>query len=148
MLFRMIEDELLPLAQAHNLAVMVYNPLAVGVLTGRYRQSRAMEQGTRFTIQNSGEMYQKRYWQDAMFDAVDRLAEVVEAHGQSLTEVAIAWVLSQPGVTVAILGASKPEQLTESLRGLDASIDDEVRAVCDDLWFTLPRERDPFYARR
>lgn len=148
MLFRMIEDELLPLAQAHNLAVMAYNPLAGGVLTGRYRQSRAMEQGTRFTLQNSGEMYQRRYWQDPMFNAVDRLAQVVEAHGQSLTEVAIAWVLSQPGVTVAILGASKPEQLTESLRGQDVTLDEEVRAVCDDLWFTLPRERDPFIARR
>jgi 1-deoxyxylulose-5-phosphate synthase len=148
MLFRMIEDELIPLAQAHNVGVIAYNPLAGGVLTGRYRQTRAMEPGTRFTLKNSGEMYQRRYWQEPMFDAVDRLAEVVEPRGQSLAEVAVAWVLSQPGVTCAILGASKPEQLAESLRGLDTTLDEDVRNVCDDLWYTLPRERDPFIARR
>jgi aryl-alcohol dehydrogenase-like predicted oxidoreductase len=148
LLFRMIEDELLPLAHAHQVGVITYNPLAGGVLTGRYQRTRALEEGTRFTLQNSGEMYQRRYWQEPMFAAVDRLAAAVESHGQSLTEVAIAWVLSQPGVTCAILGASKPEQLTESLRGCDAVLDDDVRAVCDDLWFTLPRERDPFIARR
>ena len=149
MLFRMIEDELVPLAQAHEVGILAYNPLAGGVLTGRYRQGRALEVGTRFTLQNnSGEMYQKRYWQEPMFAAVDRLATVVEARGQSMTEVAIAWVLAQPGITCAILGASRAEQLAGSLRGLDVTLDDEVRAVCDDLWFTLPRERDPFYARR
>jgi len=148
LLFRMIEDELIPLSQAHNVGVIVYNPLAAGVLTGRYRQTRTLEQNTRFTLQNSGELYQKRYWRDPMFEAVDRLASVVEPRGKKLVEVALAWVLSQPGITCAILGASKPEQFTESVRGVNVSLDEEERNVCDDLWYNLPRERDPFLARR
>ncbi len=148
LLFRMIEDELIPLSQAHNVGVIVYNPLAAGVLTGRYRQTRTLEQNTRFTLQNSGELYQRRYWRDPMFEAVDRLASVVEPRGKKLVEVALAWVLSQPGITCAILGASKPEQFTESVRGVNVSLDEEERNVCDDLWYNLPRERDPFLARR
>lgn len=148
MLFRMIEDELVPLCQAHGVGMIVYNPLAGGVLTGRYRQTRAVEQGTRFALKNSGEMYQRRYWKDPMFNAVERLASVVEPRGKKLVEVALAWVLEQPGITSAILGASKPEQLTESLRGVDTTLDEEERQVCNDLWYDIPRERDPFLARR
>jgi aryl-alcohol dehydrogenase-like predicted oxidoreductase len=148
MLFRMIEDELIPLSQAHNVGVLVYNPLAAGVLTGRYRQARTLEQNTRFTLKTSGEMYQRRYWRDPMFEAVDRLASVVEPRGKKLVEVALAWVLAQPGITCAILGASKLEQFTESLRGATVSLDEEERKICDDLWYTMPRERDPLLARR
>jgi 1-deoxyxylulose-5-phosphate synthase len=148
MLFRMIEDELIPLSQAHNVGVIVYNPLAAGVLTGRYRQTRTLEQNTRFTLKNSGEMYQRRYWRDPMFEAVDRLASIVEPRGKKLVEVALAWVLDQPGITCAILGASNLEQLTESLRGATVSLDEEERKICDDLWYTMPRERDPLLARR
>jgi aryl-alcohol dehydrogenase-like predicted oxidoreductase len=148
MLFRMIEDELVPLCQAHGVGMIVYNPLAGGVLTGRYRQTRAVEPGTRFALKNSGEMYQRRYWKDPMFNAVERLASVVEPRGKKLVEVALAWVLEQPGITSAILGASKPEQLTESLRGVDVTLDEEERQVCNDLWYDIPRERDPFLARR
>jgi aryl-alcohol dehydrogenase-like predicted oxidoreductase len=107
-----------------------------------------MRQNTRFTIKNSGELYQKRYWRDPMFEAVDRLASVVEPRGKKLVEVALAWVLSQPGITCAILGASKPEQLTESLHRVNVTLDEEERKVCDDLWYSIPRERDPFLARR
>jgi 1-deoxyxylulose-5-phosphate synthase len=148
MLFRMIEDELVPLCQAHGVGMIVYNPLAGGVLTGRYRQTRTVESGTRFALKNSGEMYQRRYWKDPAFDAVERLASVVEPRGKKLVEVALAWVLEQPGITSAILGASKPEQLTESLRGVDVTLDGEERQACNDLWYDIPRERDPFLARR
>ena len=117
-----IEDELIPLSQAHNVRVIVYNPLAAGVLIGRYCWTRTFEQNTRLTLQNSGELYRKRYWRDPMFDALDRLASVVEPYGQKLVEVALAGVLAQPGITCAILGASKSEQFTESLRGVTVSL--------------------------
>jgi 1-deoxyxylulose-5-phosphate synthase len=93
-------------------------------------------------------MYQRRYWRDPMFEAVDRLASIVEPRGKKLVEVALAWVLDQPGITCAILGASNLEQLTESLRGATVSLDEEERKICDDLWYTMPRERDPLLARR
>ncbi|MEJ7654495.1 MAG: aldo/keto reductase [Chloroflexia bacterium] len=57
--------------------------------------------------------------------------------------MALAWVLGRPGITSAILGASKPEQLRDSLRGVELKLDEEESAACDDVWFNQPRERDP-----
>lgn len=148
LLFRMIEDELLPLCRAHGVGVLVYNPLAGGMLTGRYKRGQQVEQGTRFALQHSGELYRRRYWNDAVIDEVQRLGDFLEQRGKSLTHVALAWVLTQPGVTSAILGASRAEQLQDSLRGVDTTLDDEERAACDAVWYNLPRERDTTVARR
>jgi 1-deoxyxylulose-5-phosphate synthase len=147
-LFRMIEDELIPLSQAHDVGVIVYNPLAGGVLTGRYRQSREVEPDTRFSLKNSGQLYQRRYWNDAMFDAVTHLSDFFTPRGKKLVHVALAWVLAQPGITSAILGASKPEQLADSLQGVDLKLDDEELRACNEPWYLLPRERDPLVAKR
>ena len=146
-LFRMIEDEILPLCRAHNVGVIAYNPLAGGMLTGRYRQSKEFT-ATRFGLERAGEMYRKRYWNDAVFEAVDALAGFCEGRGKSLTHVALAWVLAQPGITSAILGASKPEQLQDSLGGVDLTLDAEELETCDGAWYSLPRERDAGIARR
>lgn len=150
LLFRMIEDEILPLCRAHGLGVIPYNPLAGGMLTGRYRAEQAggAPPPGRFTLKNSGEVYRKRYWNEAALEAVGELGRFFEARGKSLTHVALAWVLAQPGITAPILGASRPEQLEDSLRGVDLTLDDEERAACDAVWFELPRERDPQIARR
>ncbi len=148
LLFRMIEDELLPLCRKHGVGVIAYNPLAGGMLTGRYRQVRETQPNTRFTLKYNGETYRKRYWNDAAMEAVETLGAYFEGRGKSLTQVARAWVLAQPGITCAILGASKPEQLEESLRGIGMTLDEDELRVCDEAWFSLPRERDPQIARR
>jgi aryl-alcohol dehydrogenase-like predicted oxidoreductase len=147
-LFRIIEDEIMPLCVEHGVGLIVYNPLAGGMLTGRYRQQRTPTEGTRFALAGSGELYRRRYWKDDVFDVVEKLDTFVQEHGLKLTHVALAWVLAQAGVTSAILGASRPEQLQESLAGADTVLDDEVRSACDDAWFSLPRERDSLVARR
>lgn len=147
-LFRMIEDELLPLCREHGVGVIAYNPLAGGMLTGRYREERAVRQGTRFGLSRAGEMYRKRYWNDAVFAEVERLGDFFAARGRSLTHAALAWVLAQEGITSAILGASRPEQLRESIAGAALTLDPEELAACDDAWYALPRERDPQVARR
>ncbi len=148
-LFRMIEDDILPLCKAHGLGVIVYNPLAGGMLTGRYRRMRQIEQGTRFALgNNSGQLYQKRYWKDDVFEAVDKLSDYLEGRGKNLTHAALGWVLRQDGITSAILGASTPAQLEESLQGVDVRLDDEELSACNEIWFNLPRERDPQVARR
>jgi aryl-alcohol dehydrogenase-like predicted oxidoreductase len=147
-LFRMIEEELIPLTQSHGLGVIVYNPLAGGVLTGRYRQTREIEPNTRFSLKNSGQLYQRRYWNDAMFEAVTHLSDFFTPRNKKLTHVALAWVLAQSGITSAILGASKPEQLEDSLQGVDLQLDDEELRACNEPWYLLPRERDPLVARR
>jgi aryl-alcohol dehydrogenase-like predicted oxidoreductase len=147
-LFRMIEDELLPLCQEHGVGVIVYNPLGAGMLTGRYVEKQAAETGTRFTSSSPNDLYRRRYWNDAVFDEVKQLNDFISPRGKSLTHVAIAWVLSQPAVTSAILGASSPAQLKDSLRGVELTLDQDELSACDNVWYNLPRIRDEEIARR
>ncbi len=147
-LFRMIEDEILPLCRANGVGVIAYNPLAGGMLTGRYQKAQEVEAGSRFALSNAGTLYQKRYWNEAVFDEVQKLKEFFTARDKSLTHAALAWTLAQPGVTCAIVGASRPEQLRDSLQGVNLTLDAEERAACDDAWFSLPRPRDPGVALR
>lgn len=148
-LFRMIEDEILPLCQSQGVGVIAFNPLAGGLLTGRYQKGQDLQQGTRFALEKgSGELYRKRYWKDAMFEEVEAIKQFLAPRGKSLTHVALAWVLHQPAVTSAILGASRPEQLQDSLQGVGLALDDEERGYLDQVWYNLPRERDTQIARR
>jgi aryl-alcohol dehydrogenase-like predicted oxidoreductase len=147
MLFRMIEDEILPVCKEHGIGLITYNPLAGGMLTNRYKNLQ-VESGTRFGLKHAGELYRKRYWNEAVLEEVQRLAAFFDGRGKNLTHVALAWVLQQAGITSAIIGASKPEQLTESLGGVGMTLDAEELAACDEAWFNLPRERDTSVARR
>lgn len=148
LLFRMIEDELLPLVSAQGLGAIIYNPLAGGMLTPRYVAQQQADANTRFGLERSGELYRKRYWNEAVFGEVRELHEKVTAAGKSLTHIALAWTLQNPAVTSAIVGASRPEQLVDSLRGVGMDLSPEENAWCDAVWFNLPRERDPAIARR
>jgi 1-deoxyxylulose-5-phosphate synthase len=132
LLFRQIERELLPLAGEEGLAVMPYNPLAGGLLTGKHRRDAAPPAG-RFNVGNAGAMYQERYWHDREFDTIASLKALVDAAGLALPTTAIAWVLANPAVTSAIIGASRPEQLTESLAAADLTIDAELKSKLDAL---------------
>ena len=147
-LFRMIEDEILPLCEVHGVGVIAYNPLAGGMLTGKYQKGQDLQSGTRFALKNSGELYQKRYWKDAVFEEVEALKQFLAPRNKSLTHVALAWVLAQRGITSAILGASKPDQLTDSLQGVELTLDEDERNYLDQVWYSLPRERDTQIARR
>ncbi|HEY0381428.1 MAG TPA: aldo/keto reductase [Candidatus Elarobacter sp.] len=140
-LFRAIESELLPAAVANGVGAVVFNPLAAGMLTGKYRRGETPREGTRFTLGNAASLYQQRYWQDAQLDVVEKLAADVTSRGKSLTHVALRWVLDQPGVTAAIVGASRAEQLRDSVKALDIALDDDDRRACDEAWYALPRRR-------
>lgn len=139
LLYREIETELLPLCRDEGIGVLVYNPLAGGFLSGKYRPGDAPREGTRFTLGAAGRMYQKRYWHDPQFEVVEGLRQACEARGQSLVSVAVAWVLAQPGITSAIVGASKPEQLDATVRGAELVLDAELAKLCDEAWLALPR---------
>ncbi|KYF50562.1 alcohol dehydrogenase, partial [Sorangium cellulosum] len=101
LLFREIERELLPLAQEEGLGVIPYNPLAGGLLTGKHRRGEPT-QGTRFTLGTAASNYQQRYWNERAFATVEKLQGIVAEAGQSLTTVAVAWVLANPAITSAI----------------------------------------------
>ncbi len=141
LLYRDIESELLPLCRDQGVGVIAYNPLAGGFLSGKYTDpGEAPPANTRFTLGKTGELYRERYWKRSQFDAVKRLDETLRASGKSLTRTAIAWVLAQPGITAAIVGASRSEQLNETLAGADEVLDDETRQACNLAWLSLPRQ--------
>ena len=140
LLFRDIELELLPLCRDQGVGVIAYNPLAGGFLTGRYQTLDAPPpEKTRFSLGKTGDLYRERYWQQAQLEAVQQLKKFFEPRGKSLIQVAVRWVLDQPGITCAIVGASKAEQLDQSLPAIKLVLDDEEKEMCNLAWFHLPR---------
>jgi aryl-alcohol dehydrogenase-like predicted oxidoreductase len=143
LLYREIESELLPLCRDQGIGVIAYNPLAGGFLSGKYRPQEPPAAGTRFTLGKTGDLYRERYWQQAQFEAVEHLKRALAPRGRSLVQVAVAWVLAQPGVTAAIVGASRPEQLDESLAAVNLTLEAEEKEACNLAWFSLPRPTTP-----
>ena len=133
LLFREIERELLPLAKEEGLGVIPYNPLAGGLLTGKHSFAQGPTSGTRFTLGAAAERYQERYWHDREFNTVEALRTVADHAGLSLTTLAIAWVLSNPIITAPIIGASSPEQLTDTLKAGEKQLDDTLKQKLDEL---------------
>ena len=146
LLFREIEHDLFPLCLDQGVGVIVYNPLAGGFLTGKHRAGKPPAENTRIAV--AGGLYMDRYWNDASFQAVERLRESFAARGKSLTHAAVAWVLKQPALTSAIVGATSADQLRDSLRGVDVELDQQESDECDRIWYELPRVRDPRIALR
>ena len=139
LLYREIETELLPLCRSQGVGVIVYNPMAGGFLSGKYRKGDDPLEGTRFTLGTAAQRYQERYWQDALFDAVEELRGACESRNVAMATVAVAWAIAQPGVTSAIVGASRPEQLEASLAAPGLELDDGLKAACEAAWWTVPR---------
>lgn len=132
LLFRQNERELFPLCAEDGVAVIPYNPLAGGFLTGKHSRGTPTE-GTRFTLGFAAERYQDRYWHDHMFDIVDVMKEIAAETGVSLATLAVQWVLAHPVVTSPIIGASRPDQLADAIAAVTAPIDPEVKTRLDAL---------------
>jgi aryl-alcohol dehydrogenase (NADP+) len=130
LLFREIERELLPLAQEEGLAVIPYNPLAGGLLTGKHKPG-APTPGTRFTLGTAAGRYQDRYWHEREFATVTEIKKVADEAGLPLTTLAVAWVLANPAITAPIIGASRPEQLAEVLKSVQISLDPALKERLD-----------------
>jgi 1-deoxyxylulose-5-phosphate synthase len=131
LLFRQIERELLPLCVEEGIGVIPYNPIAGGLLTGKHRRE-AVPEG-RFTLGRAGQMYQDRYWHDREFDTVEALLPLAAKAGVSLTTLAVQWVLANSAISSAIVGASNPAQLADSLAALEKSLDPALKDELDDL---------------
>jgi aryl-alcohol dehydrogenase-like predicted oxidoreductase len=148
LLFREFENELFPLCREEGIGVIAYNPLAGGFLTGKHDRDAGPTQGGRFTLGNAGALYRGRYWHEAHFQAVESMKEFFRERKKPLTQVALAWVLSRTAVTSAIVGASKPQHLDESLPAVEMKLDDEELKFLDTIWYTLPRTNNPQFALR
>ena len=124
---RQAEVEILPLAESENLAVISYNPLGGGILSGKYGQDRKVEQGRLV----EDDMYQKRYGDQWIYDAAVKFAQFARGNGYHPVSLAVAWVAHHPAVTAPIIGARNVEQLKESMQSVDIEISPDLySAIC------------------
>lgn len=144
LLFRTFERDLLPLCRDEGIAVISYNPLAGGLLTGKHAKANRPAEGTRFTLGNAGSMYQARYWHDRQFATIESLRKIAKEAGMSMATLAVAWVLANPAITCPIIGASRPEQLADSLAAVSKPLSAELKSRLDELtmeWRAVDSER-------
>lgn len=133
---RDIEQELIPVCQTKGLGVVVWAPLAGGFLTGKYRPGERTAPGTR---SESGWAYPRSYFAENADDSLSVLLEVAEETGHSPAQVAIRWVLDQPAITSAIVGARTVDQLRDSLGAIGWRLEGERLDRLNEVSFLPPR---------
>ena len=144
LLARGIEEEYLPFCKKFGMAVIPYNPLAGGLLTGKHSRAKGPLEGTRF---DKNQMYMNRYWHADYFDAVEELRSIAKDAGKTLIGLSLQWLLSHEQVDSVILGASRMEQLDENLKACEGgSLDAATLERCDAVWARL-RGITPKYNR-
>lgn len=122
LLNRYIESAVLPLCEANGIGVVVFSPLAQGLLTGKYRQGQSAPKGSRWSESRvNGSM--TRLMSEANFNRVEQLLDLATTLGMSLSQLALAWVLRQPAIASALIGASRPEQIHENIKAVDITLD-------------------------
>ena len=139
MLWRVIEGEVVPTCRELGIGQIVWSPIAQGVLTGKYRSGQAPPAGSRATDGRGGADMIDRWLKDPVLDAVQQLAPLAMEAGLSMAQLAVAWVLQNPNVSAAIIGASRPEQVIENTKaagvrlepGLLTAIDGVLGAVIE-----------------
>jgi aryl-alcohol dehydrogenase-like predicted oxidoreductase len=142
-LARGIEQEYVPFCKKYGVSMIVYNPLAGGLLTGKQHRDRPIA-GTRF---DNNQMYLDRFWHPAYFDAVDEVAKIAQQAGRSMIDLSFSWLLHHTPTDVVLIGASKLEQLEQNLDVFGRGpLDAETVAALDCVWQNL-RGVTPKYNR-
>ncbi|NRQ51387.1 aldo/keto reductase family protein [Aeromicrobium stalagmiti] len=132
MLWRVIEDEVVPASEEQGLSQIVWSPIAQGVLTGKYKPGQPAPEGSRATDDQGGSQNISRWLRDDVLEAVQRLQPIASAADLTLAQLAVAWVLRNPNVAAAIIGASRPEQVTDNVKASGVVLGDDVMAAIDD----------------
>ncbi|MEV6233068.1 aldo/keto reductase family protein [Saccharopolyspora shandongensis] len=114
-LWRVIEDEVVPASAELGIGQIVWSPIAQGVLTGKYLPGAAPPAGSRATDENGGATFVSRFLRDDVLQHVQKLNPLAAEAGLSPAQLAVAWVLQNPNVSAAIIGASRPEQIAENV---------------------------------
>ncbi len=142
MIWRVIESEVVPTSEELGVGQIVWSPIGQGVLTGKYLPGQAPPVGSRATDDKGGSNFVKRYLQDDVLERVQQLKPIAEEAGLSLAQLAVAWVLQNPNVSAAIIGASRPEQVTENVKASGVKLETEAMKRIDDILDGII-ERDP-----
>jgi aryl-alcohol dehydrogenase-like predicted oxidoreductase len=134
------EYELVPVALDQGVGILVWSPLAGGLLSGKYRRGQDMPEGSRhLTDWNEPPVHDE----DQLYDIVDVLVEIAEARGVSAAQIALAWTLGRPGIATVVVGARTEEQLADNLGAVDLALDDDERARLDEV--SAPRLMYPYW---
>ncbi|MEU8173679.1 aldo/keto reductase family protein [Microbispora hainanensis] len=141
MLWRVIEAEIVPLCEKEGLGQIVWSPIAQGVLTGKYLPGQPPPAGSRAT-DPSGSGFIGRLMDDELLRRVQDLKPIAADLGLSMAQLAVAWVLQNPNVSSAIIGATKPEQVRDNVKAAGVKLDAEVLKKIDDVLGPVV-ERDP-----
>jgi aryl-alcohol dehydrogenase-like predicted oxidoreductase len=132
MLWRVIEDQVIPTSEREGLSQIVWSPIAQGVLTGKYKPGQAYPEGSRATDEKGGADMVARFLDEDVLKRVAQLEPLAEQAGLSLAQLAVAWVLQNPNVASAIIGASRPEQVHENVKAAGKKLDADLLTAIDD----------------
>jgi aryl-alcohol dehydrogenase-like predicted oxidoreductase len=142
MLWRVIEAEVVPASEELGIGQVVFSPIAQGVLTGKYLPGQQPPEGSRATDEKGGATFIKRFLTDDVLTRVQELKPIADEVDLSLSQLAVAWVLQNPNVSSAIVGASRPEQVTENVKASGVKLDDGLLKRIDEVLGGIV-ERDP-----
>ena len=141
MLWRVVEDEVVPACEELGIGQVVFSPIAQGVLTGKYLPGHQPPEGSRAT-DPEGAVFVKRYLADDVLTRVQALRPLAGEAGLTLAQLAVAWVLQNRNVSAAIVGASRPEQLADTTKASGVRLDEDLLKRIDETLGAVV-ERDP-----
>jgi len=133
MLWRVIEDEVVPTCTELGISQIVWSPIAQGVLTGKYQPGQDPPAGSRATDAKGGADMIKRWLADDVLTQVQQLQPIAGELDLSMAQLAVAWVLHNDNVASALIGASRPEQVTENVKAAGVKIPDEAIKSIDEV---------------
>ena len=138
MLWRVIEGEVVPTCRELGISQIVWSPVAQGVLTGKYVPGQPHPAGSRATDEKGGATFIKRLMSDEILQRVQLLKPVADELGLTMAQLAVAWVLQNDNVAAALVGASRPEQVTENVKAAGVRIPAELMTRIDEILGDLP----------
>jgi aryl-alcohol dehydrogenase-like predicted oxidoreductase len=130
MIWRVIEEKVIPASEKNGISQIVWSPLAQGVLTGKYLPGQPAPQGSRATDPTAGAMIE-RFMRDDLLTAVQNLKPLADEMGLTMAQLGLAWVLQNPNVSSAIVGASRPEQMEDNIKAVGVEIPKEIMQRID-----------------
>jgi aryl-alcohol dehydrogenase-like predicted oxidoreductase len=132
MLWRVIEAEVIPASRELGISQIVWSPIAQGVLTGKYQPGQPPPAGSRATDANGGADMISRFMNDTVLSRVQALQPIAASLDLSMAQLAVAWVLQNDNVAAALVGASRPEQVSENVKAAGVRIPDEAMRRIDE----------------
>jgi voltage-dependent potassium channel beta subunit len=130
MLWRVIEEEVIPTSEELGISQIVWSPIAQGVLTGKYLPGQPIPEGTRASHERY-KTFTEKFMSEEILTAVQNLRPIADGLGLTMSQLAIAWVLQNKNVSAAIIGASRPEQVTENVKATGVKLELDVMKAID-----------------